>query len=54
VEDQPEYEEPPLLPPRSDDLIEEEEEEDQTYAECEPPPIPQEEDYEDIGSYATA
>ncbi len=36
VEEQPEYEEPPLLPPRSADLIEEEEEEKQTYAECEP------------------
>lgn len=54
VEEQPEYEEPPLLPPRSADLIEEEEEEKQTYAECEPAPVPQEEDYEDIDSYATA
>lgn len=53
VEEQPEYEEPPLLPPRSADLIEEEEEETQTYAECEPAPVPQEEDYEDIDSYAT-
>uniref|UniRef100_A0A673H7M8 Src substrate protein p85-like n=1 Tax=Sinocyclocheilus rhinocerous TaxID=307959 RepID=A0A673H7M8_9TELE len=56
VEEEPEYEEPPLLPPRSADPIEEEEEEEeeQTYAECEPAPVPQEEDYEDIGSYATA
>ncbi len=54
VEEEPEYEEPPLLPPRPADLIEEEEEEKQTYAECEPAPVPQEEDYEDIDSYATA
>lgn len=56
VEEEPEYEEPPLLPPRSADLIEEkeEEEEEQTYAECEPAPVPQEEDYEDISSFATA
>lgn len=51
VEDQPEYEEPPSLPPRPSDLLEEEEEE--TYTECEPPPVSQEEDYEDIGSYST-
>ncbi|XP_052410679.1 src substrate cortactin isoform X1 [Carassius gibelio] len=54
VEEDPEYEEPPLLPPRPADLIEEEEEEEQTYAECESAPVPQEEDYEDIGSYTTA
>ncbi|XP_043093573.1 src substrate protein p85-like isoform X4 [Puntigrus tetrazona] len=50
----PDYEEPPLLPPRSADLMEEEEEEEQTYSECDPPPVPQEEDYEDIGSCTAA
>lgn len=56
VEEEPEYEEPPLLPPRSADLIEEEEEPEpeQTYNECDPVPVPQEEEYEDISSYPTA
>ncbi|XP_056103447.1 src substrate protein p85-like isoform X2 [Rhinichthys klamathensis goyatoka] len=53
VEEQPDYEEPPSLPPRSDDLIEEEEEE-QTYSECNPDPIPQDQDYEDISSCTLA
>ncbi|XDV25183.1 hypothetical protein PO909_029143 [Leuciscus waleckii] len=54
VEQQPEYEDLPSLPPRSDDLIEEEEEPEQTYSECDPDPIPQDQDYEDIGLCTTA
>lgn len=54
VEQQPEYEDVPSLPPRSDDLIEEEEEPEQIYSECDPDPIPQDQDYEDIGLCTTA
>lgn len=52
-EEQPDYEEPPSLPPRSDDLSEDEEQEEADLHRA-PPPLPQEEDYEDVGSYIPA
>ncbi|XP_056605376.1 src substrate protein p85-like [Triplophysa dalaica] len=52
-EEQPDYDEPPSLPPRSDHLFGDEELEEADPGRA-PPPLPQEEDYEDVGSYIPA